>query len=525
MRGSRAQGTGRVDPGRKTPARFSSELGKAALFIALALWAAWLGIAAAPPILGDDAAITLRYAERLAAGRGFTYNDHERVLGASNPLYVLLVALPAGLGAEPEAVARAYGLLFFIGTVLLAGLLAGQLSGGLAAALAGALLAADAFFRYQALSGLESGLACVLGLGSLVAVAGRRAGLAGALVGLAVWNKLDALALALAVLLSWLWVWRSVPWRLAAAATGVVLPWLVFSTLYFGSAIPNSVWAKLRDGREAPFDPFWVLRFLHEERRYLLIVAGCTLFVMLRPQVEGRVRLAAIALSGWGVFHGLAYSLVNLGAPYPWYLTAMVPPAVILAAVAAGRLWRSRRFPTAGRLVLAGVVAIGLVGAQQIVASFRDARHGRQIHPWEAFDADRRLAGIFLDQYAAPGEVVESGFGWVAFECRRPFNDESGLNSRRTLSPVTYIVTHGIPWTTGSIPPQTPQGFVPLASFDLASHLFPGYSWFTVFGREDSAIARGRGRADQVDELRLRDDLLIRAWRDHREDSAVQRAP
>jgi hypothetical protein len=51
-----------------------------ALIIALAAGALAFALARSliPSIQSDDAAIAFRYAERLANGRGFTYNDHER---------------------------------------------------------------------------------------------------------------------------------------------------------------------------------------------------------------------------------------------------------------------------------------------------------------------------------------------------------------------------------------------------------------------------------------------------------------
>jgi hypothetical protein len=100
------------------------------------------------------------------------------------------------------------------------------------------------------------------------------------------------------------------------------------------------------------------------------------------------------------------------------------------------------------------------------------------------------MAGIFLSQFAGKDEITESGYGWVAFEARAPFNDSLLLNSRIMQQPVAYSVDSGFPHDRGSNPPAAPSGFIPLATFNLASELFPGYSWFTVFGRPDSIIGR-----------------------------------
>ena len=54
--------------------------------------------------IADDAFITFRYAENLAASNGFVYNLGEKVLGTSTPFFTLLLAFFDGLHI-PVAVA------------------------------------------------------------------------------------------------------------------------------------------------------------------------------------------------------------------------------------------------------------------------------------------------------------------------------------------------------------------------------------------------------------------------------------
>ena len=60
--------------------------------VVLVLLALLIGRVNEPPALYDDAAIGFRYSERLVDGHGLTYNDHERVMGFSNPLWTVLLA-------------------------------------------------------------------------------------------------------------------------------------------------------------------------------------------------------------------------------------------------------------------------------------------------------------------------------------------------------------------------------------------------------------------------------------------------
>ncbi len=54
----------------------------------------------------DDAFITFRYSQHIAAGEGFTYNSPQRVLGTSTPLFTLVAALAAGVACacRPDGV-------------------------------------------------------------------------------------------------------------------------------------------------------------------------------------------------------------------------------------------------------------------------------------------------------------------------------------------------------------------------------------------------------------------------------------
>ena len=108
--------------------------------LVIALWASWLAIRLQPHVLGDDAAITMRYAQRAAAGRGLTYNDHERVLGASNPLYALGLAAVVRVGFDLETAVRVSGVVWVVLAALLAAQLSARLSGSALGLVAGGVL-------------------------------------------------------------------------------------------------------------------------------------------------------------------------------------------------------------------------------------------------------------------------------------------------------------------------------------------------------------------------------------------------
>jgi hypothetical protein len=66
----------------------------------------------------DDGGITLRYAERFAAGQGLTYNDYEKVNGASAPVWTMLLGGTLRLGLSPSETVIGLGKCLFAATGL-----------------------------------------------------------------------------------------------------------------------------------------------------------------------------------------------------------------------------------------------------------------------------------------------------------------------------------------------------------------------------------------------------------------------
>lgn len=423
-----------------------------------------LGLALAPVRPADDAAILLRYAERIGTGQGFTYNDHERVLGASAGLWTLLLGGLRALGAPVVGTAAALGVASYAAAVGLSVRLAQRLAGPVAAVVAGAVLLTTSGFRGWSLSGLESGLAAALGVAAVLAVVEDRERLAGVLVGLALWNKLDAVALLAALSVSWWWVRHRPPTRLVAWATLVVAPYLVFCTVWFGSPVPASVTAKAggrADGPEWNGDPLWVLRSLSG-----LAPAGVLAVVGLARGPVGLLgpgrapdsrRIAVATLAGWAFVHAVAISVVPAGAEYPWYLAVLHPPLAILAGlgatVALRRLRRST--PPAGQRVVAGALLIGLAltVAYPVASTLRD----RPLSAHDVrFDREMPAALAWMGPRVAPGEVVRTCFGAPALALpQATIDDPCGLTSERAPRPAVWEVTTLAPGPSGRWEPPS----------------------------------------------------------------------
>jgi hypothetical protein len=204
----------------------------------------------------EDFYITLRYAINLADHNEFAYNLGEHVLGTTTPLYTLFLAAVARMGMNPIYWGKVLNIFADGASCVLIyrlGRAAGRPRIGL---LAAAVFAVWPTNLYWAISGMETALVTAAGLAVFVCLAERRPlGMAffGAVL---VLLRIDGLLLVV-IAFAALWMMSRKqeqkgkgisPKDLAKAALlfiGLLLPWVIFATLYFGSPIPTSLVAKL----------------------------------------------------------------------------------------------------------------------------------------------------------------------------------------------------------------------------------------------------------------------------------------
>ncbi len=242
MQGTSGPGAPRADPGVFRAAAV-------VLGILLAL------VVVASAWLSDDAYITFRSVDNLLGGRGLVWNPGWRVQVFTHPLWMALVAGASALAGRIPPAAMGLGILVSLGAVAV-------LAAGLrrrepwrVPLLLLLLLGSKAFVDYST-SGLENPLAHLL-LALLLAAApvDRErgtipAGLLGLLAGALFLTRMDLVLLAGPVILVMVWEFRRAGRRLAAFGVGLLpaAAWLAFATLYFGTPLPNTAWAKLATG-------------------------------------------------------------------------------------------------------------------------------------------------------------------------------------------------------------------------------------------------------------------------------------
>jgi 4-amino-4-deoxy-L-arabinose transferase-like glycosyltransferase len=451
-------------------------------------------------VLYDDAAITLRYAARIAAGDGFTYNTGDHTLGASAPLYTLVLAGAHWVGLNLEFAARAIAVVAYAATFGLAAFIGQRIGGWFTGIVAVLFLAVMFDYQTQAFSGMESALAAALGLAAIALLIESHDSWAGVLLGLALWNKLDAGLLVLAVIVAYLVIVRRPPWRLLLASALVVLPWLVFAQLYFGSPIPYSATQKLSILHTSALNHAWILDLFRTSHlvpvAVLAVLAAVAVPFLARDHPRPAAGLLVCVL--WPLLHAVTFSFVNLGSPYPWYTTVLYPPVAIAAActlgLAARALTQRGLVPAVAAVCAAaiGVAAVLYVERSDVRSVARAVRHGHQLDSYENFEAVRKQAGIDVSRLARPGEVIETCYGWVAYENERsPIKESTArtkcpLSTRKPVAPPSWLVTGSYP---GIEQPPVP-GRATLVK-ELVSTANPGGAMF-IYRLRPSTATRAR---------------------------------
>jgi len=406
----------------------------AALAIATFAVAARLLVVRATHSTTEDFFITLRYAENIAHGNGFVYNPGGRVLGTTTPLYTLYLALATWLGANPITAGKAANILADGVTVFLIATTLRRLGRPRAGLLAALLYAGASTPINFSIGGMETGLVTLAGAGAINAYVARRPRSMFVWLGLLFLLRIDGLLLAAVLTAGWM-LRREQPMRetvrrlTVAAVPGVilVLPWVAFAWLYFGSPIPVSMLAKVAVyGRMFPQPlpnlPTFITQFWAGIPQKALLAA----FVVGSVVAIRRRELAAPLV--WLLVY-YAAMLVSKVIAFGWYFMPPLPVWYIVAALGVAEIVRRfaalRREPAFAASM--ALLAMGL--AWHLRSIERDISAAQRTE-----DAVRLPIGLWLRDNAAPTErVLLEPIGYIGYYSRLPVLDMIGLVSPEVL--------------------------------------------------------------------------------------------
>lgn len=398
------------------------------------------------PHVRDDAYITLRYAQHLATGQGFTFNSGERMLGTTTPLWTIVLAGLARLGVDPALGAVALGIAADLAVVYYLWRLGWATLGPRAALFTCAAYALATPTIAHAVSGMETSLYLLLILAAFDLSRERRAIASAAVCGLLGLIRPDGLIVP-AVLVAWNgWIALRRParpgwsggtaelWRrgrtlirdgwVPALTFGLVLaPWCVVAWRYFGSPIPHSLAAKWDLGVGGPLTSVRCLAtyFLDLGDRWflpttLVAVGGAWLLWrggLLGLKVPFQPSGSALGpLFSWGAAYTLAFLLANKLVyplwPFEWYFLPILLPYFL--AFGRGLDWLLDRLPRIASVALLVLcLSLGVWKVGRARATLDTIVGGRETLYAELAN---RLAevGVRNDEVAAP-EI--GAFGYV----------------------------------------------------------------------------------------------------------------
>jgi len=397
----------------------------------------------------DDAPITYRYAENIAAGNGFVYNIGERILGTSTPLYTLILATLRCLGISIPLASNVLNFLASVAVVAVTMALVRQLGASFwTALLAGAiLLVQGAFLRYS-MAGMETPVYTLLIVSSLLAFAEERTMCSAVLAALASLMRLDGLGVVVAILLSCLIQQRHLPLREMAVIALILSPWVFFASIYFGSPIPLSMLAKQQHLQAAQASRFWLWEHLFirplRGHMYLLpfMVFGVAWSFHKRSEFP-----KWLALMSWLGVYLIEYTLVGI-VFYEWYLMPVYPALACFAAIGFIAILtvmnKNGRWTPLMRVSVAILVLTALI--------FPYVRHAyRHTAGYKEYllslEGSRVLAGTWLREHTSPESKIKTGaIGHVGYVSNRYVIDSAGLvtppDLRTTLDPDYLVLSY-----------------------------------------------------------------------------------
>lgn len=294
----------------------------------------------------DDSFITFRYSRNIVEGEGFVYNPGVRTLGTTTPLFTLLMAGASAVtdGQDFPWYALSLSALADALTVVFLYLITRRLTSNDWAGILPALLWAVAPRSVAfAVGGMETSVNILWMVGAfwLYITAEKQPWkpiMLGIFAGLGVLTRIDSLLwIGPLLLFQMVESWRSektLPWRTWLAAAITVAPWFIFSTIYFGSPLPNSLSAKTAAYLMPPgtalitfLQVYGAPFFEHETFGGFFIAVGGVVYLVLTLlsmvySARHLPRLLPLLLYPW-----LYLAVFAIANPliFRWYLTPPLP--------------------------------------------------------------------------------------------------------------------------------------------------------------------------------------------------------
>jgi hypothetical protein len=398
----------------------------------------------------DDPFITYRYGQNLARGAGLTFNPGQRFLGATSPGHMLIAAATyalVGLDATPSWMS-ALGCVGWTLQAVAAYFLVVPTLGARGAGVVAAAIALGAASSYAWVP-FETNLVAAFGLGALALARHGHWRAVALLTGGAVLMRPDALILA--TLLGGACALQAPRRALTHVLVlgSVVLPWVVFAFLYYGSPIPHSAVEKFQRTEASVYLPHELALFARTalpywpaERSWLWAAPVWLAMVVGALWLARRERFVVVVLA-FACLHWAAYLVLRPFVGHEWHLypANLIGTILVLTVLAQlARVAERRALRWLAVLSLAGLALAGVARSWEASRAYDDGywTGGRD-------RAYRRVAAFLASHAAAGDEFASVEVGTLAYYADLPAYDLGGLvtDLRRTNMvdrPVRWLV-------------------------------------------------------------------------------------
>ncbi len=401
-----------------------------ALVVALFYVAAVLHYAYTP----DDTYIYLQYAKNVANGGGFSFNAGVPSYGVTGPLWVLIIAAGARAGLDPLTVAKTFDILFAsLSIVIVYSLSIVVIRDRIYALLASIAFAADAWFLRWAGTGMETSFAVILVLLTVKYAYTGDFHIAGFVAGLLTLVRPEGVLLFLIVQTENFIVAyilhrnRAMFWIATGVYALVVIPWLAFAYVHFGTIVPNTQFAKsavqwsLHDVAGTFFDSILIL--LSTQMLPLLVLAAGFPLLIRKGGVGTLVAKGMPVV--WIAVLLLGYAMLNVEV-ISRYLVPVIPLIVIYALLCLREFARDRHWTFARSVSVATALAVMTVAQSQVVYGFKVVPHMKEFA--EGMEQAVRPIGEWLRSNTDTDvSVLTPDVGLIGYISDRRLFDTAGL--------------------------------------------------------------------------------------------------
>jgi hypothetical protein len=377
------------------------------------------------PFSIDDAFIVARYAQRIARGASFTFNDGPPTDGVTGPLWLLPLVVGVHFGVDVLLAAKLLGWLFCaLALLLIQHRAATRALGGRALPVFALLTATSAPLWIWASAGLETGAATLAASAVLFGATARpapRPAIVGCAAALLAWLRPElALLVGSMLTLTW-WRARRAGWLAFALAGLGALSLLAFRWVMFDRLLPLSAHAKpalLTNGAE-----------------YALHSAAHPAVLALAPGLIAALawgRRDDRALLGAALVHASAVVLAGGDwMPGARLFVPLIPALCLVAAVGLSRLWLRRPAFALGFLLL----ALGARGTSLFAETARARTAG--------LVREQRLPQLLAALSGTSDPIALLDIGAVGYRSGRALIDLGGLTEPAiALAPGGHVAKH-----------------------------------------------------------------------------------